>query len=468
MSVRLPLYKQIFIAALLVAVFSVGANQAKAATVRTLTNRPAQLVIPTTGEVLSLFDGKFRGGASVAVTDLGGNGDEEFIIGAGSNGGPQVEIYDSARQKVRSFFVFDKKTKAGINIAAGDIDGDGKAEIVVVPNLGYAPTVEIYDGNGKLKNQFYAFEKSYSGGVRVAVLPARDGQAGKIVAASGLGREMEIRIFDMSGKQAIASYFPYGKKIGDGVTIAAGFSNVLGEDAVVIGAPAGHKPSVRVYGLTTKKIQRYFLAYAERMTAGVWVGFKNDLIVTGPNLGGGPDVRTYDLNTSTLQQQVSVFESKYRGGVRVALTSTGAPVVTSSSQPDDQVVGAGKGKRIEIDLSEQKLKMIENGKVISIRSISSGKASMPTPVGEFKTRNKIVTAYSKPYALYMEYWMAFSADGSYGLHSLPYWKTKTGRIYEGASHIGTPVSHGCIRQTLAEAKSLYEWAPVGTPVIIQK
>lgn len=463
------LHKKILFTALLGVAFVVAAKPVEAGTVNALTNRPAQLTIPTTGDVVSLFDGKFRGGASVAVTDLGGNGDEEFIVGAGSNGGPQVEIYNTDRKKVRAFFVFDRKTKAGVNIAAGDLDGDGKAEIVVAPHLGYKPTIEVYDGNGKLKKQFYAFEKNYSGGVRVAVLPFVNGQPGQIIAASGLGREMEIRFFDLNGKQTQTSLFPYGKKIGEGVTIAAGFSTILGEDAVVIGAPSGHKPSVRVYGLESKKIQRYFLAYGEKMKSGVWVGFKNDLIVTGPNLGGGPDVRTYDLNTSTLQQQVSVFESKYRGGVRVALTSAGAPVVTSSSQPDDQVVGAGKGKRIEIDLSEQKLKMIENGKVISIRSISSGKASMPTPTGEFKTRNKIVSAYSKPYDLYMEYWMAFSTDGSYGLHSLPYWKTKNGgRYYEGASHIGTPVSHGCIRQTLAEAKSLYDWAPVGTPVKIQK
>ncbi len=449
--------------------FSVGGHQAHAGTVKASTNRPADLTIPSTGQTIHLFDGKFRGGASVAVTDLGGNGDEEFIVGAGSNGGPQVELYNAAGTKVRTFFVFDKKTKAGVNIAAGDLDNDGKAEIVVAPHLGYAPTVEVYDGNGKLKKQFYAFEKSYTGGVRIAVLPARNGEAGKIVAASGLGRDMEVRIFDLNGKQTLSSYYPYGKKVGEGVSVAAGWSDVLGEEVVVIGAAAGKKPSVQVYGLSTKKVQRYFLAYSEKMKSGVWVGYKNDRIVTGPNLGGGPDVRVYDVNSSILQQQLAVFESSYRGGVRVALTSASAPVVTSASQPDDQVVGAGKGKRIEVDLSDQKLKMIENGRVVSIRTISTGKWSTPTPTGEYKTRNKIVTAYSKPYALYMEYWMAFSADGSYGLHSLPYWKTKDGgRIYEGANHIGTPVSHGCIRQTLDDAKTLYEWAPVGTPVVITK
>ncbi len=467
--VTLPLHKQILFTAIILAAFFVVGQPVKAATVKALADRPAQLVIPTTGQTFSLFDGKFRGGANIAVADLGGDGDEEYIVGAGSNGGPQVEIYTADGTKVRSFFVFNKTTKAGVNIAAGDLDNDGKAEIVVAPQLGYAPTVEVYDGNGKLKTQFYAFEKAYSGGVRIAVMAARNGQSGKIIAASGLGRDMEVRIFDLSGQAAIKSYFPYGKKTGDGVTVAAGYSEVIGEPVVIIGGAAGKKPMVQVYGLNTRKVQRYFLAYKVKMRSGLWVGYKNDTIVTGPNLGGGPDIRVYDLNTLILEQQVSVFESNYRGGVRVALTSTGAPVVTSASQPDDQVVGAGKGKRIEVDLSEQKLRMIENGRVISIRTISTGKWSTPTPTGEFKTRNKIVTAYSKPYGLYMEYWMAFSADGSYGVHSLPYWRLANGgRLYEGANHLGTPVSHGCIRQSLADAKSLYDWAPVGTPVIITK
>lgn len=464
-----PLHKHLLIATVVLAAFCVSNQPAKAATVKALTDRPAQLSVPTAGQTFKLFDGKFRGGANVAVADLGGDGDEEFIVGAGSNGGPQVEIYTAGGQKVRSFFVFDRKTRAGVNIAAGDLDNDGKADIVVAPHLGYSPTVEVYDGNGKLKTQFYAFEKSYSGGVRVAVLAGRNGEAGKIVAASGLGRDMEVRVFDLSGRAAIKSYYPYGKKVGEGVTVAAGYSQVLGEPVIIIGAAAGKKPSVQVYGLGSKKVLRYFLAYGEPMRAGVWVGFNNDTIVTGPNLGGGPDVRLYDLNTSVIEQQLSVFESNYRGGVRVALTSGGIPVVTSASQPNDQVVGAGKGKRIEIDLSEQKLKLIENGKVISIRTISTGKWSTPTPIGEYKTRNKITTAYSKPYGLYMEYWMAFSNDGSYGLHALPFWKlAKGGKLYEGANHLGTPVSHGCIRQSLADAKSLYEWAPVGTSVKIVK
>ncbi len=465
----LPFHKPNYLLRLLIVAFLFVGHEAAAAT-KNPTDRPAQLTVPTQQQTINLFGGKFRGGATVAVTDLGGDGDSEYIVGAGSNGGPQIEIYDQDGKRIRSFFVFNKTTQAGVNVAAGDIDNDGKGDIVVAPHLGYKPIIEVYDGNGKLKDSFTAFESAYSGGVRVAVVPAHGQQNGYIAAASGIGREMEIKVFSMDGKQTISSIFPYGKKTGDGVTIAAGYSSTLQQSILAIGAPAGRKPFVQVYGLSSKKMESSFLAYDEKMTAGIWVSFQNDILATAPNLGAAPDIRTFSL-FGILQSDHVVFESGYRGGTRVALASFNGqtiPVVTSTSKPNDQVVGAGKGKRIIVDLSEQKLKMVENNKVISIRQISTGKWSTPTPTGEYKTKNKITTAYSKPYGLYMEYWMAFSADGSYGLHALPFWKLKDGgKLYEGASHIGTPVSHGCIRQTVEDAKSLYEWAPVGTPVTIQ-
>ena len=43
-----------------------------------------------------------------------------------------------------------------MNVAVGDLDGDGKAEIELRPR-GIAPAISIFDGNGNLKNQFLAF-----------------------------------------------------------------------------------------------------------------------------------------------------------------------------------------------------------------------------------------------------------------------------------------------------------------------
>ena len=50
------------------------------------------------------------------------------------------------------------------------------------------------------------------------------------------------------------------------------------------------------------------------------------------------------------------------------------------------------------------------------------------------------------------------------IHGLPEWPNG---YKEGAAHIGTPVSHGCIRLGVEAAKIVYDWSDVGTKIIIK-
>ncbi len=88
---------------------------------------------------------------------------------------------------------------------------------------------------------------------------------------------------------------------------------------------------------------------------------------------------------------------------------------------------------------------------------------MDTPRGEFKVSNKHPRPWSKQYGLYMPYWMAIMSSGKYGIHELPEWPSG---YKEGENHLGTPVSHGCVRLGVGAAKRVYEWAEIGTPIII--
>lgn len=121
-------------------------------------------------------------------------------------------------------------------------------------------------------------------------------------------------------------------------------------------------------------------------------------------------------------------------------------------------------KSIHIDLSEQKLEQRLDGVAIASFKISSGKASTPTPVGTFKVLNKSPKAWSKMAGLWMPYWMAFTGKG-HGIHELPEWPNG---YKEGLNHLGIAVSHGCVRLGIGPAKAMYDWAPIGTPVIIER
>lgn len=126
-------------------------------------------------------------------------------------------------------------------------------------------------------------------------------------------------------------------------------------------------------------------------------------------------------------------------------------------------------KRVDVNLRTNTLTTYENDVQVASYPISPGKSSTPTPVGTFKVQNKTPVAYSKSFSLYMPYWNAFTANGAYGIHGLPYWKTKNGgRIVEGASHIGKNVSHGCIRLGPGNAEAFYGWADPGTSITIHR
>lgn len=122
-----------------------------------------------------------------------------------------------------------------------------------------------------------------------------------------------------------------------------------------------------------------------------------------------------------------------------------------------------EGKYIDINLSSQVMTLFENGVALDAHIISSGKRGMDTPRGEFAVQNKAPRPWSKQYGLYMPYWQAITPDGKYGIHELPEWP---GGYKEGANHLGTPVSHGCVRLGVGAAAQVYAWSDIGTPIVI--
>jgi len=127
------------------------------------------------------------------------------------------------------------------------------------------------------------------------------------------------------------------------------------------------------------------------------------------------------------------------------------------------VAGRFEGKYIDIDLTTQQLCRVEGPTLIDCFTVSSGKASMPTPTGTYNIQNKNPRAWSAKYGLWMPFWQAFS--GAYGIHELPEWP---GGYKEGEAHLGTPVSHGCVRLGVGSAETVYNWTEIGTPVYIHK
>jgi lipoprotein-anchoring transpeptidase ErfK/SrfK len=121
-------------------------------------------------------------------------------------------------------------------------------------------------------------------------------------------------------------------------------------------------------------------------------------------------------------------------------------------------------QKIEIKLSSQKLVYYVDGQKWREFTVSTGKASMPTPTGDFKVTNKNKKAWSKSYGLWMPFWLGLDR-GRIGIHELPVWPSG---YREGENHLGKPVSHGCIRLGVGSAQYLFDRTSVGAQVSIIK
>lgn len=123
--------------------------------------------------------------------------------------------------------------------------------------------------------------------------------------------------------------------------------------------------------------------------------------------------------------------------------------------------GGYKGKHIIISVTDQRIYFLEDDVLVKSHLCSTGTSSHPTPLGVFSVLYHEYCAVSVIYGgVYCYWWMGFAPDT--GMHALPY-DPKSG-TWTSASCLGTPASHGCVRQGIADAQWAYEWAPNGTRI----
>jgi hypothetical protein len=125
------------------------------------------------------------------------------------------------------------------------------------------------------------------------------------------------------------------------------------------------------------------------------------------------------------------------------------------------------GKRIEIDLPEQRLRAFEDDELVYGFTCSTGMTSTPTIAGQFQVLFKEPEAYAQRWSLDMPYFMAiyYERPGfANGIHELPI-NAAGQRLW--SSVLGWPASYGCIILNVGDAEVLYDWAPVGTLVRIE-
>jgi hypothetical protein len=170
------------------------------------------------------YDPAFRGGVRVAVGDVDGDGTPDVITGAGNGGGPHVRALSGVSGAVLlDFFAYDAGFRGGVYVAAGDIDGDGRADIVTGAGEGGGPHVKVFSGNGGgLLMSFFAYDTDFRGGVHVAAGDLNGDGTIDIVTGPGEGGGPHVKVFSDVGGPVIGSFMAYDQSLRFGVAVAAG------------------------------------------------------------------------------------------------------------------------------------------------------------------------------------------------------------------------------------------------------
>jgi len=176
------------------------------------------------------------------------------------------------------------------------------------------------------------------------------------------------------------------------------------------------------------------------------------------------------LGVLTIKTGVSLLslyalKGEFHGNIVYApLTSFG----NLSNQQSQKVLGDTTDKRIEVNLSAQRVLAFEGGNKVNEFVVSTGLWGR-TPTGTFTIQRKVPSqtmaggnrAIGTYYYLPGVPWVQF-----FGNSQVPW---SRGFSFHGTywhNNFGHPMSHGCVNMKTPDAQWLYDWAPMGTSVNI--
>ncbi len=301
---------------------------------------------------------------------LGQKAGTPFIVtGTKAGGGPEVRVLTTAGKLLKSFNAYDAKFRGGVNVAVGDINGDGRAEIITSMREGGDSTIKIFspDGTGK-KLDYFAYDKTYKGGVNITAADVNgDGRAEIITAPMG-GAGPNIRIFGLkSGKmvRVISDFLAYDKNFRGGIAVSVGDIHGDGKNEIVTSPTSKGGPQIRVFGLQNNKyvpVGGSIMAYDAKFRGGInsTVGDINgdgkDEIMTGIVSAGGPHVRIFGVGSNNklglLNNGFMAFSPSFRGGISVTM------VDVNGDGKDEIITGVGGNSNPTVRIFDQKGKQV--------------------------------------------------------------------------------------------------------------
>jgi hypothetical protein len=141
-------------------------------------------------------------------------------------------------------------------------------------------------------------------------------------------------------------------------------------------------------------------------------------------------------------------------------------VAATQQVPDTALpADAGTGRRVVFSTSAQRVWLVDADGTVAATYLVSGSVTDNLGPGKYDVYSRSRWAVGIQDSGVMEYFVRFAhgANAAIGFHSIP---SKNGTALQTVAQLGTPLSHGCIRQKLSDAKRMWDFADVGTDVVV--
>lgn len=127
---------------------------------------------------------------------------------------------------------------------------------------------------------------------------------------------------------------------------------------------------------------------------------------------------------------------------------------------------SGQGRRIVLDLSAQQVWLVRSGGSVARTYLVSGSRYDNLRPGRYDVYSRSRNATSFDYSSTMRWMVRFTQgpQAAIGFHDIP--RDSSGEPVQTWDRLGTPTSAGCVRQRPRDARALWRFAPVGTPVAV--
>jgi hypothetical protein len=275
-----------------------------------------EIIDPSTDAVIrtisNIYAG-YTGGVRVAVGVLYGGGIPDVVVAPGLGETPLVKVYNALTGVlITQFMAQSTSYTSGIMLAVGDVNGDGRPDIITAPSQG-AANVNVYINNGSSTNAFTNWSAStptikafsnltnYIGGVGGLAVGGVNGGTGDILVGSGIGTTASVQVYSYPNNTLVQTIAPtFSPAVIGGVALAVADVNGDGVPDVIIGAGTGGLSKVDIWNGKTHAITQFIAfsgngASAPLRVAIAQINGLNDVIVTE-----GPGNQAHQLETYSI------------------------------------------------------------------------------------------------------------------------------------------------------------------------